>query len=566
MHIAFTIMDKFIREILDTDDLATAGPYIKDGNLQYDLIFESPIVIHCLCCCWAWKELLGVYPPRSLVQPTATVEDAMAVVKVNSFYRLFPGEVDKVGTELTVKFHAYAKTLATNKGFVKSELFEKIKDRVNPFWTEQYQADKTLYSQFHDMRKMADPYVAVGAFNPITKFVIPIIFTNAISKYDALKTIYNTDYYFSRLLMQGPIALIYEPMLSYKGLGNPSIIIGVDEGIRKVCANAFVCNVDDIKDMCVCAPKWGKMCIVMAGTTTLSKNPANTIYLKALTDLFEYREIYDLVISTQVEGNAIPAPIQNCIIQEFIKHIKHIKHIKNPTNVLSHHPNCILLIDNRINILSVMSAVITMGNLKPELWDLVILTSYENEHYYRGWFPGAKIIHHPLMDGKFNIETYNKLLKDELVWANMLEYEKCLTVQDDGTLFRPGVEDVFLGYDWVGAPWPRGQHLVDAKVGSNFVGNGGLSLRNVKMMHDICKTCDPVEKLQLFNTNIQPEPEDVFFSREVTKRGGLVPSHELARRFAMEQLPMTDPLVPFGIHKPWAYQGVPAVIEYFAKI
>ena len=111
-----------------------------------------------------------------------------------------------------------------------------------------------------------------------------------------------------------------------------------------MCANAFVCSAEDIRDMSVCAPKYGNAkCIVWPGNwtqSTFTKNPANTIVLK-VNNLYDV-DIFDLVISTQVgdSTNVVPAVVQNIMIQEFVEKRK-IPRVER----LSKSPHCVLLID-----------------------------------------------------------------------------------------------------------------------------------------------------------------------------------------------------------------------------
>jgi hypothetical protein len=225
--------------------------------------------------------------------------------------------------------------------------------------------------------------------------------------------------------------------------------------------------------------------------------------------------------------------------------------------------NCVLLVDSRKSMTSVMSTRISLHNLKPNCWDLVILTSAKTKSFYKEWFPNAKFIEHPFLEGKFNIETYNRLMKDELVWSQIddMKYKKCLVVQDDGLLTRPGVEDVFLEYDYVGAPWRPVPHLTAAGIGPAMVGNGGISLRSVKLMLEISRTFQD-EKMYLFDNDIQPVPEDVYFASLIEKVGGRIPETNLASSFAMEQIVNTS---AFGMHKPWPYVGTKVVIDYIRE-
>lgn len=144
-------------------------------------------------------------------------------------------------------------------------------------------------------------------------------------------------------------------------------------------------------------------------------------------------------------------------------------------------------------------------------------------------------------------------------------YESCLTIQDDGMIFRKGIEAQFLEkYDYVGAPWVykegenNNRHLLNV-TNPHFVGNGGLSLRNVKMMCDIVADAENTCARNLFNNDMQPIPEDVFFSYEVFVRKGRIPTKEVAMGFSSEEILN---MVSLGVHKMWAYHGPQQFIEY----
>ena len=279
--------------------------------------------------------------------------------------------------------------------------------------------------------------------------------------------------------------------------------------------------------------------------------------------------MYDLQVSSQITAflggqTHIPVAILQKLIELYTlikqKQQKQQKQKDAQTNSAQTNTNCVLLVDNRKSLTSVMSTTISMHNLQESTWDLVILTSEAATPFYSKWFPRAKFINHTLIDAKFNIETYNRIMKDEQVWSQLDEcgYTKCLIVQDDGLLIRPGVENEFLEYDYVGAPWLPMPHLVTAGIGPEMVGNGGISLRTVKIMLEICRKFQD-EKMYLFNYGIQPVPEDVYFASLVEKIGGRIPTSAKAKQFAMEQIVNME---AFGIHKPWPYVGEQVVVTY----
>jgi len=149
----------------------------------------------------------------------------------------------------------------------------------------------------------------------------------------------------------------------------------------------------------------------------------------------------------------------------------------------------------------------------PEDWGLTIYCSHKNHHLVKDVDFGREtdII---ILNNAFGINDYNKLFKQFDFWDNM-PYEKVLIFQTDSKLLRNGIED-FLEWDWVGAAWK----FLD------YGGNGGLSLRSVEIMKQIC--------LDHTFTN---RNEDVLFC-QIMKRfniGNIAP-REVCKQFSVETI------------------------------
>lgn len=226
--------------------------------------------------------------------------------------------------------------------------------------------------------------------------------------------------------------------------------------------------------------------------------------------------------------------------------------------------NCILYIDNRCNILGIISMLITHKNISDD-WDIVILGSYKSITYYKNFFGDyAKYIHkEDLEENSFKMDNYNKLLKDANTWKSLSNYELCLLIQDDSMIMRNGIEQ-FYSYDYVGPPWLdcTGNEQLKDYMGEKLVGNGGLSLRRVKCMHSICINFD-AEKYYLFNSQLQPIQEDVYFAMCLNKIKSNIPSEREAELFGTEEVFNVKSL---GFHKFWVYNSINQVIEYFESI
>ena len=232
----------------------------------------------------------------------------------------------------------------------------------------------------------------------------------------------------------------------------------------------------------------------------------------------------------------------------------------------------LVLIDNRPNVWSVMSILITLDNLKASDWSVVVFCSNANKSFMRDMLlphvPHASIevlneLNTPNGVG-FDIENYNRLLKSPALWRLLIGVPRVLLVQDDGLLIRPGLDgdSAILTQDYVGAPWPKEpKNYRDAmeKIGvdpESMVGNGGLCLRNPEVMLELCETEKDGLARSLFNHGLQPIPEDVFFATALVRSGRPAPSREAATRFSFEMMvPPVDGPVPYGLHKPWPYMS-----------
>lgn len=93
-----------------------------------------------------------------------------------------------------------------------------------------------------------------------------------------------------------------------------------------------------------------------------------------------------------------------------------------------------------------------------------------------------------------SIHTYNHLLKSLSFYRAFQEYAFMLIVQADVYIFRAEY-DVFLEYDYVGAPWFSHviPHLKCIHPGSDpyFVGNGGYSLRRIASFIRVLESDSP---------------------------------------------------------------------------
>ena len=225
--------------------------------------------------------------------------------------------------------------------------------------------------------------------------------------------------------------------------------------------------------------------------------------------------------------------------------------------------NCIMIADNRENIMNVVSIIITLFNLQDNKWSVVFFGSNKAISYMKEIFRDSiEYIHEDRFEKKkFGIELYNDFMKDTKTWESLHKYEKCLVIQDDSAIIKRGLEDsVFMNScDYVGPVWADEEYNseIKSKCG-HLCGNGGLSLRTIQIMKNITSTFKDF-KNELFNKNLQPIPEDVFFAKYVKKVGVIMLNDSINKKFGCEQVKCME---AFGYHKVWCYNSIEFVNEF----
>lgn len=203
-------------------------------------------------------------------------------------------------------------------------------------------------------------------------------------------------------------------------------------------------------------------------------------------------------------------------------------------------------------------------------WDIIFICPYGfNYSEYMSLWSDIKTSTIEFWEG--TIETYNKMLLNTNFYSYFLSYEYMLIIQDDVYLLRDsGYVDSFILEEWgyVGAPWfyktyNQEKEMTGYKryiIGrSKFkvinslcvprlmeVGNGGLSLRNIKKILCLLRKNKKYIKKWLSN-------EDGFFAYFGQFKEGFLPTVERAREFSLEidaeEIMKKENIVPFGVHK-----------------
>jgi hypothetical protein len=140
---------------------------------------------------------------------------------------------------------------------------------------------------------------------------------------------------------------------------------------------------------------------------------------------------------------------------------------------------------------------------------------------HKKYLPNDWVIIHqqpPYAGGVYYIKTplvYNNILTNPNFWRGCI-YDRVLIFQHDSGLLKTGIEK-FLEWDFIGA-WIE-----------NIPGcmNGGLSIRNPKVMFVICNKY-PYRGMELDGN------EDIYFCNQMRGLGYNMPDKETCNKFAVE--------------------------------
>jgi hypothetical protein len=230
--------------------------------------------------------------------------------------------------------------------------------------------------------------------------------------------------------------------------------------------------------------------------------------------------------------------------------------------------NCILIDDRttrqtRICILNTL----LMTRLKAAVTIYTPASRYEDftklTEPFRRFVQIETLDEHGIVDS-LGWNRYNHLLKSGAFWKT-LTAKHVLIFQPDALLIQP-LELDELRYDFAGAPWNKGRvtscefptyDRALQRTGSNWVnqvlcqtvpdqttnGNGGLSIRNPRVMQAICE--------EHSHTSPEEEAEDIFFARhlgEETYQAKLPSQDVLSRLFNESSYSDSS-----GFHGSWYY-------------
>lgn len=172
----------------------------------------------------------------------------------------------------------------------------------------------------------------------------------------------------------------------------------------------------------------------------------------------------------------------------------------------------------------------------------IILIAPETMHIENNELSGLTVERFPEYFFK-GIDGYNQLMLSKEYYQRFELYKYILIYQLDAFVFCDQLQDFCkLGYDYIGAPWLRGERFVDdTEIRYLFVGNGGFSLRRIDSFLTILENED-VSGISC--------PEDVFWSSR--KKLNIAPV-EVAVSFSFEEqvkksFELNHNKLPFGCH------------------
>jgi hypothetical protein len=136
-----------------------------------------------------------------------------------------------------------------------------------------------------------------------------------------------------------------------------------------------------------------------------------------------------------------------------------------------------------------------------------------------------------------DLYEYSKLLCTKSIIYQHILCNQFLVFQTDSMILKQNKDMIndFLQYDYVGAPWFITGYIPTKNC--NFIGNGGLSLRNKNKMLEI------IDKIEWNHNN-----EDLYFSTHYNNISINKPEYIKAITFSVDEVFST---LAFGCHKPW---------------
>jgi hypothetical protein len=544
------IMDLFDDENMDTD------VFIRNGELDMNAIFSHPVLKLNVLYCIVWNAIFSTYPSKydfrdfMIRNRLKSNHDFNSVLQDILLLKIVAVDMNAVQSKL----NALAPNLH-DSDFHKTMILRKWHYRFHPVFPNPDDTEVT--------ESMVHIYV---------KHIkqIPVLHSEADKPYPLISG--NIDYHPNFKLDYGTKNermqyMLHKDLNFCKKLASEGLIVyddTTDMDKCRVLKEAFeitsVIPYESCKDVLAFVPKIAKVFINLSEHADLPRiSPTQTLIEKDVAPFFSNGdiEITKTLLSRSIRFRR-ELPYIDFVNKFFAANSKRIATLHWDNSPKS---NVVILVDNRKNTMSVISMLITALNLDASQWDFRVFTSRANIEFYNSYLGEfVEVIPFARLDNeKFSIETYNDILQSSSFWMMNNRYSKALIIQDDGVVVRRGAEE-FLEWDYIGAPWldvPDNSYLKE-RVNPEMVGNGGLSIRSIPAMIDICSRCED-EKHQLFYYNIIRVPEDVYFVKAMRDTYRIAPNR-VASRFSTEEVMNKDSI---GFHKLWMYNSPESVTEYF---
>jgi len=604
----FDVFDVFhLGEIKDLHDIID----FETQSLSYSKLYENTRIKTAMCFCDAWHHVLGIYPSRfdvydffahhkDVEEGELKKEHAMQYIAQNTFVK-YVANHDTIFSRIS-----NIPWSPLSPSDMHTFLIKKLYTRYGKYPHKDAFENKRLMQEYKNIINDMDFVVEAQkinknnllSLNPITRFYVDtprrdFYITGVCCELDCARYVLSHDNNFGYRTFN-KIGLFNVAPTTPKFWTNEQVNMTILSEHQKLAE--------------FCIPTWFDTAIILNPNPSAMNNLGvkknliiltndNVSNVKKQYTIKDTRYLYDdtkadsrdyiLPVSTNLDiakslfklHLQYSSPYETCdkttannalvawdrIAQTYFSRLPVYNKMKAPSCEPSY---ALLLVDNRANIFSVMSIIITLSNLKESAWAIHIVTRDTHSDWYKSHLPFAHVSTDTrLEETPFNIETYNLIMKDAEFWKQFTEYKRILVVQDDGMIVRKGLEAKFIKYDYVGAPWIHNrsnEELIMMNRG-HLVGNGGLSLRNPKVMADICTQFQKIGN-QLFNDQLQPIPEDVFFSHCIAVKmvgKAEIPTNNDATEFAIEQVYNSKAL---GFHKFWCYLPLHVINAFFDGI
>jgi len=561
------LCNRFVADVFD-DETIMANEFIKEKELDMDAIMQHPKLRLQLLYTIVWNGVFNTFPTkydfRDYLAQTSHLQQHGFATIMQSFMilKLVPYDVNLLQTKCQQLLQHME-----DKSFVKNKILEKWYYRFYPHFPDPELAEVKKQSLFHTYLANIKKVSKMDPSDVPDVFILPSgnmdYHPNFTLKYgtqnEQMQYMIHKDNHFCRRLAQNGLILIDSTNPPLEG---DKLV----KTLQNIVDTDLVLDYQKMNNVMRFLPKIAKVFVNLTGVQNI-ESPApnatfNTTHLIDVAQSIPYPEDFK-----KGYYKALLHQSRDVVVYTFMN--GYFKKHANPSYTSfdnrPHKDNVIVLIDNRPNIMSVLSMMLALENIEKDKWNVIFYTSTKARTYYEAVFKESVDVRvlEDLNTERFNIDLYNKIMMSPSLWNDLKGWDKVLIIQDDGLLLRPGVE-AFLQWDYIGAPWidvPDNDYL-KKHVNSEMVGNGGLSLRSVKAMMDISTKYEK-EKNQLFYHNLVRIPEDVYYVKAMMKEGIYrLPEKAVGSAFSSEQVVNLESI---GVHKMWAYNDPSLVAGYFEK-